>query len=152
MMAVTACNDEPKKVEIADNTIEKPAPKIVKEYGYVLNDYQVVRDTVRSGDSFGIILGSHGVEPGRIFQIVEKVRDTFNPRKVVIGKPYVILKENDSAQTPKVFIYENDLINYTVVNLGDSISAYTAKKPVTITDLFVMLENIVFSGNPFFSH
>lgn len=133
MMAVTACNDEPKKVEIADNTIEKPAPKIVKEYGYVLNDFEVVRDTVRSGDSFGIILGSHGVEPGKIFQIVEKVKDTFNPRKVVIGKPYVILKDNDSAQTPKVFIYENDLINYTVVNLGDSISAYTAKKPVTIT-------------------
>ncbi len=133
MMAVTACNDEPKKVEIADNTIEKPAPKIVKEYGHVLNDYQVVRDTVRSGDSFGIILGSHGVEPGRIFQIVEKVKDTFNPRKIVIGKPYVILKENDSAGTPKKFIYENDLVNYTVVDLGDSISAYTAKKPVTIT-------------------
>ena len=133
MMAVTACNDEPKKIELADNTIEKPAPKIVKEYGYVMNDYEVVRDTVRSGDSFGIILGMHGVDPGKIFQIVEKVRDTFDPRKMVIGKPYVILKENDSAGTPKKFIYENDLINYTVVDLGDSISAYTGKKPVTIT-------------------
>lgn len=133
MIAVLACNDEPKEPEIADNKIEEPAvPAVVEEYGHVLNEYEVVRDTVRSGDSFGIILGSHGVQPGKIYQIVEKVKDTFNPRKVVIGKPYVILKEKDSARTPKVFVYENDLINYTVVNLGDSISAYTGKKPVSI--------------------
>lgn len=132
MMAVTACNDEPKNVEIADNAIEEPAPVIVEEYGFVLNDFEVVRDTVRSGDSFGIILGSHGVDPGRIFQIVEKVKDTFDPRKIVIGKPYMILKQTDSVSTPKVFVYENDRINYTVVDLRDSISVYTAKKPVSV--------------------
>lgn len=134
MIAVSACNDAQKKAEIADSIIEEPAaPPVVEEYGLVLNDYEVVRDTVRSGDSFGIILGTHGVQPGQIFQIVEKVKDTFNPRKIVIGKPYVILKAKDSARTPKKFVYENDLINYTVVDLRDSISAYTAKKPVTIT-------------------
>lgn len=134
MIAVSACNDEPEKAEIADNAVEEPAaPRVVEEYGFVLNDYEVVRDTVRSGDSFGIILGAHGVQPGKIFQIVEKVKDTFNPRKIVIGKPYVILKDSDSAGRPRTFIYENDLVNYTVVELGDSISAYTAKKPVTIT-------------------
>lgn len=134
MMAVSACSDTQKKTEIADSIIEEPAaPPVVEEYGLVLNDYEVVRDTVRSGDSFGIILGTHGVHPGQIFEIVEKVKDTFNPRKIVIGKPYVILKANDSARTPKKFIYENDLINYTVVDLNDSISAYTAKKPITIT-------------------
>jgi murein DD-endopeptidase MepM/ murein hydrolase activator NlpD len=132
MTALIACNDEPKNVEIADNSIEKPAPAIVKEYGFVLNDYEVVRDTVRSGDSFGIILGSYGVDPGKIFQIVEKVKDTFDPRKIVIGKPYTILRQTDSVSTPKVFIYENDRINYTVVDLRDSISVYTAKKPVSI--------------------
>ena len=134
MMALTACNDDPKDEEIADNSItEKPAPAIVKEYGYVLNDYEVVRDTIRNGDSFGVILGTHGVNPNRIFEIVNKVRDTLNPRRIVVGKPYVILKERDSAQTPKAFIYENDLVNYTVVDLSDSVAAYTAKKPVTIT-------------------
>ncbi len=134
MMAFTACNDDTKNKEIADNVIkEKPAPAIIKEYGFVLNDYEVVRDTIKSGDSFGIILGTHGVNPNNIFNIVNKVRDTFNPRKIVLGKPYVILKERDSAKTPKAFIYESDLINYTVVDLRDSISVYTAKKPVTVS-------------------
>ncbi|NJY61284.1 peptidoglycan DD-metalloendopeptidase family protein [Salinimicrobium sp. CDJ15-81-2] len=134
MMALTACNDQPKNEEIADNTkTEKPEPAIISEYGFILNDYEVVRDTIRNGDSFGVILGTHGVKPNKIFEIVNKVRDTLNPRRIVVGKPYVILKGRDSAQTPKAFIYENDLVNYTVVDLRDSISAYTAKKPVTIT-------------------
>ena len=133
MMALIACNDEPKKGDIADN-VEKEvkAPVLVKEYGFTLNDFEVVRDTIKAGDSFGIILGSNGVDPAKIFEIVEKVRDTFNPRKIVLGKPYVILKERDSAHTPKAFIYQNDLVNYTVVDLRDSISAYTAKKPLTV--------------------
>ncbi|SOC79152.1 Murein DD-endopeptidase MepM and murein hydrolase activator NlpD, contain LysM domain [Salinimicrobium sediminis] len=134
MMALTACNDQPKNDEIADNIkTEKPEPAIINEYGFILNDYEVVRDTIRNGDSFGVILGTHGVDPNKIFEIVNKVRDTLNPRRIVVGKPYVILKERDSAQTPKAFIYENDLVNYTVVDLRDSINAYTAKKPVTIT-------------------
>ncbi len=134
MMALTACNDLPKNDEIADNVeTEKPEPAIINEYGFILNDFEVVRDTIRNGDSFGVILGTHGVDPNKIFEIVNKVRDTLNPRRIVVGKPYVILKERDSARTPKAFIYENDLVNYTVVDLRDSINAYTAKKPVTIT-------------------
>lgn len=132
MMVLTACNNREEKPEIADNVREERAPRIIKEFGYVLNDYEVVRDTIRSGDSFGLILGSHGVDPNKIFEIVNKVRDTFNPRKIILGRPYTILKDRDSSQTPKVFIYENDLINYTVVDLRDSVSVYTAKKPVTI--------------------
>lgn len=133
MMVLTACNDQHKNEEIADNTVKEPAAPVVEEYGFIFNDYEVVRDTIRSGDTFGIILGTHGVDPGKIFEIVEKSRDTFNPRKMRTGKPYVILKDRDSAKTPKAFIYENDLVNYTVVDIKDTINAYTAKKPVTIS-------------------
>ena len=132
MMVFTACNNQEEKPEIADNTSAIETPPLVQEFGFVLNDYEVVRDTIQSGDSFGLILGSHGVDPNKIFEIVNKVRDTFNPRKIVIGKPYTILKEKDSARTPRAFVYENDIINYTVVDLHDSISVFTAKKPVTV--------------------
>ena len=131
MMAFTACNDKP-KAEVAEKTVIKKVPVLNKEYGFVLNDFEVVRDTIRSGDSFGTILGKNGIDPAKVFQIVERVRDTFNPRKIILGKPYVILKERDSALSPRVFIYENDRINYTVVDLRDSISVYTAKRPVKI--------------------
>ena len=133
MIGFTACNEDVKEPELAEHVEVAPEPALVEEYGFVLNDYEIVRDTIRPGDSFGNILGNHGVDPGKIFQIVEKVRDTFNPRRIVLGKPYVILKKRDSAQTPAAFVYENDLINYTVVSFDDSISAFTAQKPVTLT-------------------
>ncbi len=131
ILAFTACSDEVRKAEIAEVIEEEPIPE-VKEFGFSLNDFVVVRDTIRRGDSFGNILISHGIDHGKVFEIVQEVKDVFDPRRIVLGKPYVILKAKDSAQTPQAFIYENDKIEYTVVNTGDSIAAYKAEKPVTI--------------------
>lgn len=132
-LAVTGCKQE---VENEDKDLMKidvaeEAP-VIEEYGFVLNEYEVVRDTIRSGDSFGGIMGSQGVSHTKIYDVTQKAGDAFNPTKLVVGKPYVILKARDSASTPQYFIYENDRIDYTVVNLGDTISAFKAQKPVTV--------------------
>lgn len=132
LVAFTACKETVEKKDLAGKLEKKPAPVIQKEYGFVLNDFVVVRDTVQRGDSFGDILINEGIGQGKIFEVVQKVKDTFNPRKIVIGDPYVILKSKDSLHKPLAFIYENDAIDYTVVTFGDSISAFTGKKPVSI--------------------
>ncbi|WP_026914763.1 peptidoglycan DD-metalloendopeptidase family protein [Christiangramia portivictoriae] len=131
MLAMTACNDDEK--EQAVNEVEtKKIPKIEKQYGFILNNYEVIRDTIRSGDSFGYIMDQNGVGHGKVFEVSEKVKDTFNPARITAGKKYMILKAKDSARTPQYFIYENDKINYTVVSIGDSIYAEKKKRPVTI--------------------
>src|SRR5690606_4418109 len=131
MMAFTACNDE-KNLSEPVASVEKKAPAPIVKYGFLLNEYVVVNDTIRQGDNFGDILMKHGLDHTQVYQIVEKVRDTLNPRKIRVGRPYAILKSRDSAQTPKIFVYENDVINYTVVEMADSISAHTARRPVSI--------------------
>jgi len=131
MLAFIACNDEEKDQAITEVKKKKPAP-IEKEYGFVLNDFEVVRDTIRSGDFFGAIMDKNGVEPGKVFEITESVKDSFNPARIVAGKKYLLLRAKDSARTPQYFIYENDKINYTVLALGDSIYADKKKRPVTI--------------------
>lgn len=131
MMAFTACNDE-KNLSEPVASVEKKAPAPIVKYGFLLNEYVVVNDTIRQGDNFGDILMKHGLDHNQVYQIVEKVRDTLNPRKIRVGRPYAILKSRDSAQTPKIFVYENDVINYTVVEMADSISAHTARRPVSI--------------------
>lgn len=130
LLAFTACDDEVKEPAIAEVAEEKPAPAIVKEYGFVLNNFETIKDVVKSGDNFGDILIRNGLSPAQVYQIVQGVKDTFDPRKIVIGKPYAILRTKDSIHKPYAFIYENDKINYTVIKLGDSISAYQNKKPV----------------------
>lgn len=132
VVAFTACkNDEDNSKEISEVKEEKVIP-IIKEYGFTLNNFEVVRDTIRSGDSFGEILDTHGVDRSKVYEITEQVRETFNPTKLVVGKPYVILKAKDSVNTPEYFIYENDRIDYTVVNIGKNIAAFKSQKPVTI--------------------
>ena len=133
MLAIVGCNDDIKK-EAVNNEVKKEVkkPAVRKEFGFVLNDYEVVEDTIESGDSFGYILDQNGVSRGQVYEIAQKVKDTFNPARIVAGKKYVILKAKDSARTPKYFIYQENKIDYTVVSLSDSISAYTRKRPVTV--------------------
>ncbi|TDN95152.1 murein DD-endopeptidase MepM/ murein hydrolase activator NlpD [Salegentibacter sp. 24] len=133
MLAFTACENETKETALNKERVEKKMPRPVdKEFGFTLNKYEVVKDTIESGDSFGYLLDQHGVDRGKIYLISEKVRDTFNPAKITAGKKYMILKSKDSANTPQYFIYQNDKINYTVVGIGDSISATRKKRPVSI--------------------
>ncbi|SDS43450.1 peptidoglycan DD-metalloendopeptidase family protein [Gramella sp. MAR_2010_147] len=131
MLALVACNDDQKDQAVKEVKKEK-LPPVEKEYGFVLNDFEVVKDTIESGDSFGFIMDKNGVGHGKVFEISNKVKDTFNPARITAGKRYMILKAKDSAKTPQYFIYENDKINYTVVALGDSIYAEKKKRPVTI--------------------
>ena len=124
---VLSCNSD-KKEEI------KPIPPKVIEYGYVLNDFNVKRDTIRSGDTFGAILDANHVQQGKIFEIVNKIKDSFDVRRVNVGKPYVLLNSKDSLNTTQVFIYEKNKVDYVVIDLRDSIFSFTKQKPITVVE------------------
>ena len=101
-----------------------------KQFGFNLEDYLVVRDTVKRGDSFGELMIQNKVDYPKIAKLSEDYRDTFDVRKIRVGKPYLILKSKDTARGAQVFIYQNDLINYTVVDFRDSVLAYKDRKSV----------------------
>ncbi len=130
-----SCKEEKPKVEqenikkeiAAIVPIEKP---VLKQFGFNLNDFTVQQDTVKSGDSFGELMLEHKVDYPKIAKITQEFKDTFDVRRIRVGKPYLILKSKDTAGTAQIFIYENDAINYTVVDLRDSVNAYREKKEV----------------------
>ena len=101
-----------------------------KQFGFNLEDYLVVRDTVKRGDSFGELMIKNKVDYPKIAKVSEDYRDTFDVRKIRVGKPYLILKSKDTTEGAQVFIYQNDLINYTVVDFRDSVLAYKDRKQV----------------------
>ncbi|MGB5385858.1 MAG: peptidoglycan DD-metalloendopeptidase family protein [Eudoraea sp.] len=101
-----------------------------KQYGFNLEDFLVVRDTVKRGDSFGELMIQNKVDYPKIAKVSEEYRDTFDVRKIRVGKPYLILKSKDTTEAAQVFIYQNDLINYTVVDFRDSVLAYKDRKQV----------------------
>ncbi|XMO87708.1 peptidoglycan DD-metalloendopeptidase family protein [Algibacter sp. AS12] len=126
---VFGCKDdkEPVVEDIAE-VIEEPEE--VLEFGFKVDDYVIKRDTIRRGDSFGEILERNKVGYPKIFNIAEKAKDTFDIRRLQVGKPYTLLCSKDSLETPKCFIYQPTLEEYVVINFHDSIHAYTSRKPI----------------------
>jgi murein DD-endopeptidase MepM/ murein hydrolase activator NlpD len=108
--------------------------KIIKQFGFTLNDYTVKRDTVKSGDSFGSILENNNLFYPQIYNIVQKAKKVFDVRRINIGKPYSILFSKDSLETPQVFIYQPNLIDYVVVSLTDSLWAEKKSKAVKLVE------------------
>ena len=108
--------------------------KIIKEFGYVLNNFHVVRDTIKSGDSFGTILEKHNLFYPQIYNIVQKVKRVYDIRKINVGKPYTILFSKDSLKKPELFVYQPNLIDYVLVSLSDSLWAEKKAKAVKLVE------------------
>lgn len=128
---IQSCKSDKTANEIPVNSIAEAKPVVEKiEFGYNLNDYVVVRDTIKKGDSFGQIMERNRIGYPQIYNIVEKIKDSFNIAKLQQGKPYTILCSKDSLQLPQSFIYQPNVEEYVVINFKDSIHAYSKKKPI----------------------
>ena len=118
--------------------IEIKKEKVIKEYGYTLNNYNVKKDTIESGDSFGLILENNNLFYPKIYDIVQEAKKVFDIRKINIGRPYTILSSKDSLNKPLVFIYQPNPIDYIVVSLGDSLWAEKKQKEVKLVEFEAM--------------
>ena len=111
----------------------QPEPEI--KFGYKLDDYKVIHDTIKNGESFGQILDRHHVYYPKINQIATSITGIFDVRRVRAGKPYMILASKDSTEQAQIFIYKHDKINATVVDFKDSlITAKRFKKPIKVVE------------------
>ncbi len=128
-----SCEDAKDDVDTLTTTIEEE-PAVLEEYGYILNDFNVVKDTIRNGDTFGAILDAYGVSQNKIFEVATVFKDSFDVRKLVVGRPYTLLNSKDSLQKTQVFIYEKNRVDYAVIDLRDSIAVYNEKKPVSYVE------------------
>lgn len=131
IIVVISCKDK------LSNTPSPPLKEIKKNiaYGFNLDNYNVINDTILKGENFSKILDRHRVSYSKILEIANSVKNIFNVRSIRSGKPYTILATKDSLEKAQIFIYKHSKVNYTVLNFKDStITAYNAKKPVkTVT-------------------
>ena len=128
IFSIVSCKEELKTKIIDEIAIVEPID--IYEFGFNLSDYVVKRDTIKKGDSFGKILERNQIGYPKIFHIAEGAKDSFDIRKLQVGKPYTLLCSKDSLQEPKCFIYQPNKVEYVVINFQDSIHAYTSRKPI----------------------
>ncbi len=135
LLSLVACQtNKPKNKSLS----EKPKDSIVKEiakiYDYPRKQYIIDKDTVAPNDTFGKILSQFHLPYASIYKITQKIKDSFDVRNIKTGRPYVVLSRQDSLDSlprPKVFIYQQDPIHYTVIDFQDSIKVWHKTKKIT---------------------
>ncbi len=134
---LTACGENKTTALDTEKTSdiqEKSIPRNIEKYGFNLNDFAVVEDTIRKGDIFGELMTRNKVDYPKIYQLTQEYKDTFDVRRIRVGNPYTILKSRDTSEIAQVFIYENDPINFTVVDFRDTVLAYRGRKEVRLVE------------------
>ena len=122
-----SCKKQAEKKNVEIKEIKKPKP--IMFFGYNLNKFNVVHDTIENGESFAVILDRHHVMYPKINKIATTIKDTFDVRRVRSGKSYTILISKDSLQKAQVFIYKHNKVQSTIIDFKDSvISAFKHKK------------------------
>lgn len=128
LFSLISCN---KDKEVVENQVIPKSKK--SDFGFKFSDFNVVQDSVKSGDTFGSILQNQNIGDKKVFDIVAQVKDTFDVRTIRINKPYTLLRSKNKTNTLNVFIYQPDALHYYIIDLRDSIAKASKKtKPLTL--------------------
>lgn len=139
LLTLVACKKEEDAAKPKQAAVKKEP--VVKEFGFTLNDFKVVHDTIKSGDTFGKLLGEEGYDAAAIHKITEKIKDSFALRDIRVGKPFTMLKQKQAPNALQVFVYQPDAMSYYVVDLRDTIArAYKKTRPLTIKRRIIAAE------------
>lgn len=129
LFSLVSCN---KSDEILEKEIIKPAAKKI-EFGFKYSDFNVIQDTIKKGDTFGTIIEKQNIGDKNVYDIIAKVKDTFDVRSIRFNKPYTLLRSKNKKNDLQVFIYQPDALNYYVIDLRDTaVVVYKKTKPITI--------------------
>lgn len=129
LFSLVSCN---KTEEIVKEKVVKLTPK-KSEFGFVYADFNVIHDTIKKGDTFGTLLEEQNIGKRQVYDIIAKVRDTFDVRTIRLNKPFTMLRSKNKRNDLQVFIYQPDALNYYVVDLRDTaVVVYKKTKPITI--------------------
>ena len=100
------------------------------EYGILVDTFNVTKGRVQQGQTLGEILYTNHIDHAQIADAVEKSKHIFDFRRVNAGKKYTIICSKDSNERACYFIYEEDPMNYVVMDFVNEIDVYMGKKEV----------------------
>ena len=128
VLTLFSCNKSENDVVFEES---KPIP-IVEKFGFKYNDFNVSNDTIQSGDTFGSILNQQNLGDQKVYDIIEKVKDSFDVRIMRIGKPFTLFRSKDRNKKLIAFVYQPDRGSYYVIDFRDSVHVFKKIRPISI--------------------
>lgn len=129
-LILISCNSNKSEGEGASEVQaeEIAAPKT--EYGFVVDSLQSEEGKIKNGQVLSTIFMNYGVEPAVAHRLNYLPDSVFDARKVKAGNGYTVYFTGDSLRRIQYFVYHNSMVQHTVFDLRDSLSAYSFEKPV----------------------
>ena len=100
------------------------------EYGILVDSFNVTKGVVQQGQTFGEILYSNHIDHPQISEIVTKSKEIFDFRRVNAGKEYTVICSKDTIEKARYFIYQENPINYVVIDLTNGFDVYRGEKKI----------------------
>lgn len=128
MFSIFSC----KQKETESISLDQKSDQKTDQFGFDFNDFNVLQDTIKRGDTFGSIIENQNLGDKQVYNIIEKIKDSFDVRNVRIGKPYTFLRSKDRYKKLQFAIYQPDRANYYIINFKDSVSVSKITRPIRI--------------------
>jgi murein DD-endopeptidase MepM/ murein hydrolase activator NlpD len=134
-----SCGDNQTSEEqvIIQDTVLPPPP--VVEYGFTLDSFQVIRDTIEDNWTMSHMFAPYGVSQWHINIAAEKAADSLiGLRYVKEGDPFLILAEiGDTAKNVQYCVYPKNRVEYVIFDFTDSVFVEKKAKPHEETERMI---------------
>jgi murein DD-endopeptidase MepM/ murein hydrolase activator NlpD len=120
LLLITSCSEEKSK-EIAKEKPVKKEKAPWMEYGFLLDTFQVVQDTVQDGMTLSHVLSPYQISQQKINLADLKARE-LKLNFISTGNKYMMLcRKSDTADNALYCIYEKNIVEYYVFDFRDSV-------------------------------
>ena len=100
-----------------------PVKEKVIKYGFPIEDFIVVSDTLRQNETLTDMLMRLGFSVSDVYKMTQCPDSVFNARKLRPGEVCSLLCDRDSLVTPRYLVYEENIRDYVVFDLMNNFSA-----------------------------
>lgn len=128
----TACWEKKQEIIKEEPIVEIPQP--VLEYGFDIQHYTIVKDTVKSGDTFGKLLHQGNIGMNDIHTLVQTHKEVLNPRNLRIGQPYARVFSKNTPDTLACLVYEPSLTHFVKIYTQDSLYVESIQRKITFAE------------------
>lgn len=120
--------------KITDNQASNPVvagvSQVTSYYGFALDSLKIYKAVVNANETLSQILSRYNVSEAVVAQLSNIPKDVFDVRTIRTDNGYAVLSSLDSLEQAKGFVYFANPIDYVVLKLGDTLTAYKGKHEV----------------------
>ena len=102
----------------------------VMRFGLPVDSFNIIEGIVKPGQNLGEILTGFGVPMSKVDQLSRNSEEIFDVRKIRSGQKFFLFQSPDTVRKACYLVYENNLVEYVIFGLSDSMSISRGKKKV----------------------